>query len=909
MCPRWVVTLLVLFSLLVSGSRSLPVNFEFVELRQVLLDSDPSGTNHNLRVLLKELSDPIDDSATWTLILYTTDMVQEDYDCTPTNAEQPTLLCEGNLVNSSAIILSAEVDKDTTGFGYALVNIEDMMSRVAWVGKDTQAMLRVHTGSMDEIQVDGQHTCTDSTCYYPRSEFADPDALKVERCTDISYDGGSITKTLKHCDEIVATPPQMEDPDLLLSLDQQNSTGTLTLTHNNNNPEQPPASVELLLLQQQQIPEEDDTILVEDCITDDEDNTCSTPVTLQQDSDVLQRTVNLINKDGYVTSTTTFSMEVYQVITQRLTETSLEVRWDKASPDTYLVNVSSSSLLVPCDNNTSPCLTFFTNLILTGPSVTVSLQKKEEQKVVETTLILADPPETNAAFSKLSRVSQDPPVSKVTVTETETNGVLRDSRTNPNSVVAAREALRGAKTTPDSVILVRTRQNSGGVGDDDDDISVEYFNGNVTSQDDEGYTALFDCDILGTQDEFVFLINAYDVEGNILSAGEVTLQIADIEVSEGGWWVGAEAGNGSASLRVKAGVSVTSPTGLYNNKHCQISGVCYVLEVGGGQGVAPEACQSIENIDICTEEAISFTGFPNGVNVSVSGGVLEVSVGGKEGGDEGGWPGILEVLAYDPEDTKTTLTDIDLVCQSEEDSSTTTSSSQNNMCVQPLLVKNVAVMTVLVVGLDKSGQNVEASAILSVIGPSISSGTEPWVIVVSVLSSVLGAALIAFAIVVVVKKYKSKKAVRSGGDAMSKRIINSESDDHIQLNHTNPMSNPTQQQQQPPYAQQQQQQQPPYAQQQQQQQPLYAQQQQLPYARSESSKIYDTPYNQQQQRQQPPSRPPQYPPRSTQPTPRPAPEYDEWGSRPLGMLANVTVKPNAPQPPPPSQRYDERPRY
>ncbi|KAK4317615.1 hypothetical protein Pmani_011321 [Petrolisthes manimaculis] len=622
MCPRWVVTLLLLFSLLVSGSRSLPVNFEFVELRQVLLDSDPSGTNHNLRVVLKEHSELTDDSTMWTLRLQTTGSAQKDYDY--------------------------------------------LMSRVAWVGTDTQALLRVHTGSLKKIEVDGQHTCTDSTCYYPRSEFGDPDALVVERCTDIPYTTDN-TKTLRLCDDIVATPPQMEEPYLLLSLDQQDSSATLTLAHNNNNAIQPPASVELLLfLQQQQMPEEDDTIiLVQDCITDDDDNTCSSPVILQQDSDVLQRTVNLINEDGYVTNTTTFSMEVYQVITQRLTETSLEVRWDKASPDTYLISVSSSSLLVPCDNNASPCLTFFTNLILTGHNVTVSLQKKEEQKVVETTLILADPPETKATFSKLSRVSEDPPVTKVTVTETATNGVLRDSRTNP-----------------DSVILVRTRQNSGGVGDED--VSVEYVNGNVTSQGDEGYTAIFDYDILNTQDEFDFLINAYDVEGNVLSAGEATLQIVDIEVSEGGWWVGAEAGNGSASLRVKAGVSVTSPPGLDINDHCQLaSDVCYVLEVGGGQGVAPEACQSTQNIDICTEEAISFTGFPNGVSVSVSEGGLKVSVGE----EEGGWPGVLEVLAYDPRDPKTILTDIDqLVCQNEDDTTTTTSSSQSNMCVQPLLV-------------------------------------------------------------------------------------------------------------------------------------------------------------------------------------------------------------------------------
>lgn len=79
---------------------------------------------------------------------------------------------------------------------------------------------------------------------------------------------------------------------------------------------------------------------------------------------------------------------VYRVSSKRLTESALQVRWDKGSPDTYLVSVDSSSLLVPCNDDTTPCLTFFTGLTLSGPTVKVRVQKEEEQKVVETTLIL-----------------------------------------------------------------------------------------------------------------------------------------------------------------------------------------------------------------------------------------------------------------------------------------------------------------------------------------------------------------------------------------------------------------------------------------------------------------------------------------------------------------------------------------
>lgn len=95
----------------------------------------------------------------------------------------------------------------------------------------------------------------------------------------------------------------MDAPDLLLSLDQQAPTsGMLTLTHNSI---ELPASVELIALTENNI------IIVESCTAtdDDDDSSCSSNVTLQQDSDVLERTVSLINADGYVTNTTIFTME------------------------------------------------------------------------------------------------------------------------------------------------------------------------------------------------------------------------------------------------------------------------------------------------------------------------------------------------------------------------------------------------------------------------------------------------------------------------------------------------------------------------------------------------------------------------------------------------------------------------
>lgn len=95
----------------------------------------------------------------------------------------------------------------------------------------------------------------------------------------------------------------MDDPDLLLSLDQKDPTsGILTLTHTST---ELPASVELAVHLK-----DNNTILIENCnVADKDENSCSSDVTLQQDSDSLQRTVSLINADGYVTNTTSFTME------------------------------------------------------------------------------------------------------------------------------------------------------------------------------------------------------------------------------------------------------------------------------------------------------------------------------------------------------------------------------------------------------------------------------------------------------------------------------------------------------------------------------------------------------------------------------------------------------------------------
>lgn len=100
----------------------------------------------------------------------------------------------------------------------------------------------------------------------------------------------------------------MDEPDLLLSLDQQVPTsGILTLTYTST---ELPSSVELV-----DHLTDGNTILVEDCsatVTDERDDyssSCSSTVTLQQDSDSLQRTVSLINADGYVTNTTSITME------------------------------------------------------------------------------------------------------------------------------------------------------------------------------------------------------------------------------------------------------------------------------------------------------------------------------------------------------------------------------------------------------------------------------------------------------------------------------------------------------------------------------------------------------------------------------------------------------------------------
>ncbi|XP_064101279.1 uncharacterized protein LOC135211953 [Macrobrachium nipponense] len=162
------------------------MSLKILELRQVTRQDDPSGKNHNLKVIISPY-DPLPRVTEWSLIFSGNDQVSTTY-TTKADGQDPTsqteFIFEGNLVEAGVISLIA---KNATGMAAScllILPITDLKSDVAWVGdykSGKAASLRVTPGELvDEVMVD-QQLCkySQSPCYYITPK---PHPTSFERC-------------------------------------------------------------------------------------------------------------------------------------------------------------------------------------------------------------------------------------------------------------------------------------------------------------------------------------------------------------------------------------------------------------------------------------------------------------------------------------------------------------------------------------------------------------------------------------------------------------------------------------------------------------------------------------------------------------------------------------------------------
>nr|XP_045605896.1 uncharacterized protein LOC123763015 [Procambarus clarkii]XP_045605897.1 uncharacterized protein LOC123763015 [Procambarus clarkii] len=689
---------------------------QLLEIHQVLRDGQPLGTDHNLRLTILPLDD-IPMVQGWKLIL--TDSNQSWPCLTPvnlityTNNTAAEIEFECNLIDSIYIFLAAYDDTNFTNiiaFYYAIVSIEDLGTRVAWVGGDGDLRyLRVEAGTLDQVTV-GDQQCSSavSPCYFSTTEFHEI-PHEIPRCKNLTT---STNETILQCDDIIGTSQKMDEvPQLVLLQEEKVLKATYSLNA---------SSAEVVVTNWT-----DNSVFPSDsnfeCLFVDT-STCKAAVTHGLEGKGVNTMLVLLNEKGYVTNSVIVPFEVYKVSARTLLQDVLQVTWDDASAGVYQVSISNSSaeshVTVNCSIDggqaDASCQAHLVQLALAGKS-SVTVQKYAESNAVLTTVV-KDELATTGEVRKVMLIDDDTPMTRVIL----------------------------ASTKPDihNVTLVRIVEDA----EESNSFIEDYYEGSVKYINDD-YVFEFSGDILQSVESVDFLVLGYLDDGTIgvVGAAYLTLNVLQEKIV----WVGAETTNSSASVRVDP----DSPDNVINGSKVCFEGAssCYYLEVGGEQAVNNvQRCEKVNNtapggppqVYHCDTSATPFTELTSVTEVKVTGENLLVTLGASVTN------GLVEVIAYDPSNPGKVYSD--------PANSTCNSEVQNRKCTQPLKgTQEKQVVNVLVVQVDNSG-TVLGSTLLQASVPVES--TKAWVIVVSVLGAVFGVAIIAAIIIIIVKKKKLAKS-------------------------------------------------------------------------------------------------------------------------------------------------------
>ncbi|KAG7158079.1 hypothetical protein Hamer_G020683, partial [Homarus americanus] len=454
------------------------------EIRQVNRKDDPQGIKQNIRVVIQP-NESIPAYTTWTLysknstnfVVYNSiTLVNET--CPP--GEETTIEFEGTFVPSNITILHVtnNLTRDDVAFYYAVVDIEDLGTRVAWVGTsdDEVSYLRVETGTLDNVPVKDKVVCNqeDSPCYYPRTDLMDD--LQIPRCKDLTAGD----KTIKHCDDVIGQSQEMADtPTLLL----QQEVKALGVTYKSN-----ASSVQVIVSK----PEDKNILSQIDCVTEGEDPQSCKATLSDEDykQDVINNMVVLLNSDGYVTEAAMVRFEVYKISTAKLTGDAALVVWRHGTEGTYIVSASTTKeetkVTINCPASTDgTCRGHVVNVDLSEVPM-VSVEKNDTSNSVQSTKITDTTPQKN----KVTKLTQ----------------IIDTEQTTKSAITMASHSEGITKVTVAKLILV----NQG----DSRTYRETYYEGKV--KDDGEFRFEFDDDILDGEGTTTmdFLAIGYKEDGN-----------------------------------------------------------------------------------------------------------------------------------------------------------------------------------------------------------------------------------------------------------------------------------------------------------------------------------------------------------------------------------------------------------
>ncbi|XP_042241747.1 uncharacterized protein LOC121879219 [Homarus americanus] len=506
----WVVAVSSLASLTTATQEENSPQFpsttiDLKEIRQVNRKDDPQGIKQNIRVVIQP-NESIPAYTTWTLysknstnfVVYNSiTLVNET--CPP--GEETTIEFEGTFVPSNITILHVtnNLTRDDVAFYYAVVDIEDLGTRVAWVGTsdDEVSYLRVETGTLDNVPVKDKVVCNqeDSPCYYPRTDLMDD--LQIPRCKDLTAGD----KTIKHCDDVIGQSQEMADtPTLLL----QQEVKALGVTYKSN-----ASSVQVIVSK----PEDKNILSQIDCVTEGEDPQSCKATLSDEDykQDVINNMVVLLNSDGYVTEAAMVRFEVYKISTAKLTGDAALVVWRHGTEGTYIVSASTTKeetkVTINCPASTDgTCRGHVVNVDLSEVPM-VSVEKNDTSNSVQSTKITDTTPQKN----KVTKLTQ----------------IIDTEQTTKSAITMASHSEGITKVTVAKLILV----NQG----DSRTYRETYYEGKV--KDDGEFRFEFDDDILDGEGTTTmdFLAIGYKEDGDVGVVGPAYITLQAINIEDMAW--------------------------------------------------------------------------------------------------------------------------------------------------------------------------------------------------------------------------------------------------------------------------------------------------------------------------------------------------------------------------------------
>ncbi|XP_063603919.1 uncharacterized protein LOC134779668 isoform X2 [Penaeus indicus] len=615
---------------------------------------------------------------------------------------------EGQLLpdGQKVLLVFSAVDDNASKYcvGEAVVTLQALDARLSWVGTEydpEESSLRVDTGSLEEVVVKEGVVCMKekSPCYFLHDKLPET----VLRCGTLSTEDG---QTISQC-EVYVSPFQVLPETPILDLYDLKEIRLASSTAF------PRAELVVFRLDTNAILSPDDY-----ACTEGRAKSCSQQVAIPYDLKMFEVVVVMLDEEDDVEGSFALPFQVYKADVDQLSLDVFRVSLGSWNPTGGYVIKLNGEANVQCEDNTP------------------------------------GEPLCQASFCRVKETDE------VTIKKTaDTNSVTYPVVHGETPLKSVISSVTSLSHSPAGEVRVRVTGSSGVQ-------SAEYvtFASNVATTS-EGYdlanaTSEYSLDVPSRgEGQWDFVVLGYDENGTLLEVGQayVAIQALDAAVDE----VWKE--NAITSFRLATGT--LQEVVLEDAGSCQATeSPCYFLEVSKEPVVRAHCIDIVNNaegegerasvVQQCDDSTGTFNSLQGNFSLTQEGDKMVVS---------GDFPGnaAVEITIYDPAAPTDILSEGVASCEEKEEGRKKEENevafrSSARICSQDFRSpKDSRSLRVLVVALDADGVAVEGGQLLAF--DYTETGTAVWVIVVSVLVSLLVVALVGFGSVFIVKKKKKEK--------------------------------------------------------------------------------------------------------------------------------------------------------